>query len=440
MDMDSTKMQSRPNVVFPLTLKDAIEYLASQTSEYTPNNNNLHNKIWQQLSQRLRLIFDKFPENQLPYKKEDIFNYNYNNMKIVEKCLSHELSSTRTNIFGRNFRYIYCAVTMYYIQHKDTPLSSNDVPEKWIQRRNSSELDLRSFVIEVEKMNDTPNIKYSQDGTEAVIIDEVKYPHLVGLIGDIDKLIKTTYKYINQMYISHLEMRKLLSGIDGYSADDKCQTFLKNYYDSDIEKILTDHFAEYFNFCDALNTLIDIYNKASDRIESDNLLVGLMKTPALPAIWDEVSKTETEISQVELDFFSYLLEIIPPRSTENKNLARQLSSGKWYLLPIETRSQIVDYIMQISKQPQRIARFLGIDFSDDEEKSELIDSQIKSLCFQIRYPHHNKAYAEFVDLYCVLNGNKEILTTENLGNILKKVSKICEELQKSVKDTVENEQ
>ena len=144
MNQDSTPIPSETKVVFPLTLKDAIEYLASQTPEYIPNNNNLHNKIWQQLSQRLRLIFDEFPENQFSYKTEDVFNYNYNDIEIVEKCSSHQLSTTRKNSFKKKLRYIYCAVTMYYIQSKGSPLSSSDVPEKWLQQKT-----LKNFIFTI---------------------------------------------------------------------------------------------------------------------------------------------------------------------------------------------------------------------------------------------------------------------------------------------------
>lgn len=440
MDMDLAPIYSKPSVVFPLTLKDAIEYLASQTAGYTPNNNNLHNKIWQQLSQRLRLIFKKFPEKRFLEIYEGFTNYK--DLKTVKKCLLHELSQTRKEDFSKKLRYIYCAVTMYYIRHKDSPMTSNEVPVKWLQRKKSSELDLSDFILKVENMCQTPHIADSKDNTgyETVIIDEVTYSDMASLIVNIDNLITTTYNYINPTCVSQSEIRQLLSVRNGYPAKDKHQAFLEKYYNSDIEKILAGSFSAYHDFCEALKTLRDIYDKASDRIESVGLTFKFDKPSVFPAIWDEVSNTKTEISQAELDFFACLLKIIPPRSAENKNLARQLSSGKWHLLSIEDRNQIVNYIIQMSKQTKRIVRFLGWDFSDDEEMLKAISSQLENICLRIRYPHRNKAYDELVGLYYVLNGNKEILRSGNLNNILAKVSNICKELRKAVKDTVQDEQ
>lgn len=442
MNLDSTEISSKANVVFPLTLKDAIEHLASQTSEYKPNDNNLHNKIWQRLSQRLRLIFDEFPHNRSKQKEMSTYDEESNDFKVILDCTRHQLSSTRKKALLRKLCYLYCAVTMYYIQHKGSPLSSSDVPEKWLQRKNSSELNLRDFISEVDKMCDTLHVKHSQDGTkrEIMIVDALKLTGLVSLINNIEDLVTTTYNNITHKYMSYLEMRTSLSGIDEYLDGNRLITFLETYYDSNIEKIVTDHFGEYYDYCEAIKTLINIYTKVSNYIESKTSLTETVKTLALPAIWDEVSNTQTAVSQLELDFFSYLLKTIPPRSETNKNLSNQLSHGKWHLLSVEIRDKIIDYIIQMLKQPQRIARFLDIDFSDDDDTIGLIYSQTEDICMNIRYPHRNKAYNEVVSLYFILQGNKEILLSDELENIAKKVSKIRKELQNAVKDSVQNEQ
>ena len=440
MDMNSSPIHSDASVAFPLKLKDAIEYLASQTPDYKPNNNNLHNKIWQQLSQRLRLIFDRFPDKRFPDKYTSLDNYS--DLEIVNNCLSHRLSPTRKNIFKKKLRYLYTAVTMYYMQHKDSPLSSNDIPEKWLHRKNTSPLKLQDFIFEIDNMCNNLPVKYSQDSTsyETIIVSNLKISRLESLIASIEDLVTKTYKDIKPTLVSYLEMRNLLSGIDESLDGNRYLTFFKKYYNSNVEKILADQFVEYCDYCEALKNLINIYTEASDYIESQSLLVGYMKTSALPATWDEVSNTKTEVSQLELDFFSYLLKIIPPRSVNNKNLANQLYYGKWYVLPIEARDQIIDYIIQLSRQPRRIARFFFLGLSDDEEIPESMYAQIENICMRIRYPHRNKAYNDLIDLYCILNGNEEILLSGNLENIIEKVFSIYTELQKATEDTVQNNQ
>jgi hypothetical protein len=110
MNQESTISSSKNKVVFPLTLSQAVQYLAAQRTENihelsNKEKNKNYNKTWQHLSVRLRLIFKKFPktirkETYTFYHDPDLMNSN-------GKILLHQMSDTRTDQFYKKLYYVY---------------------------------------------------------------------------------------------------------------------------------------------------------------------------------------------------------------------------------------------------------------------------------------------------------------------------------------------
>lgn len=445
MNQDSNKPSLEHSIVFPLTLSEAIYYLADQIDENIPSvgrkRNQINNKTWQQLSVRLRLIFNDFPKTL--YRKTIEINYNADSGEIIGDCLQHELSRTKLNSLIKKLRYIYCAVTMCYIQDKESPFSSNDIPQKWIQERKDAKIELFDFADGIEKITaNIPKESLKEDrDIKEVSLDGLQIKTIIKLLDDSEKLVNTTYDYVKNNCISHQKLRSLLIGIDEYSDMEVYIHLYQKFRKFRVERKLRRHFEEYDYFYKDYMLLESIYDKAPEFIYNSSMESKYARHPALIAMWDNISQTETEVSKLEFEFFSYLLKNIPTRKKEEKhNITNQLSYGKWDNLSVEVRNKIVDYIIQMSSQPKRIARFLYIETSDDDAAIELMDSQIEDICLQIRFPHRYNAYCDLKSLYSQLIEKQEIFCFEKLEDNIKKLSKIQKDLQKAVKKSVQNKQ
>lgn len=452
MNQDSNKLFLENNkIIFPLTLSEAVKHLAEQDTGNIQSGgkkkNQIYNKTWQQLSVRLRLIFNSFPKTL--YRDNYEFNFN----EDAENCLQHQLSTTNSNRIIKKLLYIYCAVTMHYIQHLDSALLPENLPQKWIQKGNNRKLDLSHFSQEIREITNCIFTKPQEDDLElkAIKLDALPTQTIIKLINRSEIIVNATYDYVKENCISYQKMRSLLSGIDEYSGKETYIRLRKNFCRLRIERILSGSIEDCKYFYNEFKILETIYCKASKIINESAMEGNYTTQSSLVARWDELSKTETEISPLEFEFFSYLLQIIPPRTKENKhNISNRLSRGKWYVLPVEVRNKIVDYITKMFEQPNRLARFLCIPTSDDDghdegcneegdvegdeeydEKLEEMRLQIKDICSQIQFPHQYKAYRDLESIE-----QQEIFSVEKLDNTIKKITKIRKELLKARQETV----
>lgn len=448
MNQESTISSSKNKVVFPLTLSQAVQYLAAQRTENihelsNKEKNKNYNKTWQHLSVRLRLIFKKFPktirkETYTFYHDPDLMNSN-------GKILLHQMSDTRTDQFYKKLYYVYYSITMCYILHQDSPFSSQDFPVRWLRNKNIKDNLFSNFFEifykEMEKIeiltplmpNDGETISVK---TQESKIADLSHEDIIKIIDTIENLIIKTYDNIKKILITPQKIRWLLSGIQEYSTIGKYQLLFENLYQSDIEKKLRAHFGQYDDFCEWFDFLATNYHVARSNIENSSLGLNCLKIKTFPAVWDNISNTETEVSQLELKFFSYLLDNIPLRG--NENITNQLSHKKWYVLPIKVRSKIVDYIIEMSNQPERLVRFTNpTDLKGETIKTTML-SELQDICFQIRYPHQYKAYNQLITLYSEMNYNQEIIFSDNLDNIIEKIAIICKSLKRARKDVERN--
>lgn len=88
MDQKSIISSAENDVIFPLTLSQAVQYLATQRTENiheldNKEKNKIYNKTWQHLSVRLRLIFKKFPKTIIKIT----FIHDPNRMNLIGKAL-----------------------------------------------------------------------------------------------------------------------------------------------------------------------------------------------------------------------------------------------------------------------------------------------------------------------------------------------------------------
>lgn len=155
MDQKSIISSAENDVIFPLTLSQAVQYLATQRTENihelgNKEKNKIYNKTWQHLSVRLRLIFKKFPKTIIKIT----FIHDPNRMNLIGKALLHQMSDTRTRHFYKKLFYIYYSITMCFIQHPNSPVSSQEVPKKWLKNKKIESqriLDFyRKFNAEIE--------------------------------------------------------------------------------------------------------------------------------------------------------------------------------------------------------------------------------------------------------------------------------------------------
>ena len=440
MNKESNDMSLAQNIAFPLTLSEAIRHLAKQKTEIMPNcetkRNQMNNKIWQQLSVRLQLIFKGFYKTL--YRTNYEVSSNEDNIQMIVDCYRHDISTTRLKHLEAKRYYIYCAVTMFYIQHNEFSLSSIDIPQKWLQQKNKGELDLRIFSEKMERVTDiVPTTSQESDvDIKSVSLDGVPIQRVIRLLKYSEKIVNTTYDYIKKNCISYQKLRGFLPDINDYSNAGVYDYLYHIFRQLDIEKKLCAEFAVYNDFYKDFILLESIYDKAPEFIESSSMEIDLLKHPSLMSVWDDISQTKTEVSPLEFEFFSYLLDSIPPRKKgEKKNITNQLSYGKWDVLPMEVRNKIIEYIIQMSNQPTRIARFLCIETSDDDIATELIGSKLKDVCLQIRFPHRYNAYSQLKELYSSLVLEQEIFRCEKLDENIDKISEIWKELQKASKES-----
>ena len=132
------------------------------------------------------------------------------------------------------------------------------------------------------------------------------------------------------------------------------------------------------------------------------------------------------------------MEAIPTRG--EKNITNQLSYGKWYILPIDVRNQIVDYITQMSNQPQRLIRFVDPNALNGETDETMMSEYLQNLYRQIRWPHQLKAYQNIISLHNENHPIEEIIFSDELDTIIEKISKIHKELKKAQQEGVQNKQ
>lgn len=316
--IDPITSSNEYNVKFPLTLSKAIQHLAALKTENIQNldnkaRNQIYNKTWQHLSVRLRLIFKNCPQN---FSKETYeINYISKENNLFKTCLFHQLSETRVDNFYRKLRYIYYAVTMYYIQHKNSPLSSDDVPEKWLKNDKNTTISLEAFFNGVDIINDiiTVPISNNSDENELNYITFLSKEDIVNLINICENLVLTIYDYITKEVISPQKIRWLLSNIEEYYTECKYTYLFEQLYTSPIKEKLKNEFSDYDTFCEDFDTLAKTYHRAYTYISDTVWQFNFQKSKALLPTWDNTSNTETEVSQLEFDFFSYLLHNIPPR-------------------------------------------------------------------------------------------------------------------------------
>lgn len=428
MDTNKTSISCKDDIAFPLTLSDALQLLATQ-------KNINSKKAWRQLSERLDLIFGDFPKTRYRTLLTQISTEEFD---MIASCLYYQLSEKRVKQILNKLHFIERAGAIYYIRYLDAPLSLKAVTPQWLNQKPDSMLKFDSFNKEVDKIlyrlaeYDGNYIHEEKTATPEGVPVQVA----IKLIIAIDELITKTYDYIKENYISPREIREpRLKGRQGTWAD-RHSRLIVALCNKDLSTDLL-YNVEYADFHSAYTRIYDIYNQMVYHIDQTLSLLELNTTPILPEMQDAISNTITEISPLELEFFEYLLQVIPPRD-KKQNISNQLRHGKWQILPIEVRKKIVNYIIQMAKQPLRLARFLNVDNSDEFTTIELLNWPLSNICWHIQEPHLANAYNDLESLYQDLRIDPIVLLRDNLDNISIKIAKIWRELQKAQDEIVQN--
>ena len=437
------------DLTFPLTLSQAVWRLAFQRTENFKNLSikeqyQIYKKTWQQLSVRLRLIFKKFPKtiNKIVVTPKSSFT-----MDLIGDALLNQLSETRFNSNYEKLLFIYFAVTMCYIQHIDSPLSTEDVSEKWIQGKKFKNPDFKEFLDTLYyDMGGTDHLLdlIVSEGKELSMSNQVNQltmlsdSTIIENIDCIEKLIQKNYDYITKKFITPEELQTLLSDSKKYDVYEEYILLHEKSHHSPVGEKLKAAFKGYTFFCKCFDILQINYNTACEHIDESSFPVDFQIVSALPEIQDKNSNIITEISQLEFEFFDYLLESIPTRG--KNNITNQLSYGKWYILPINVRNQIVDYITQMSQQPKRLIRFMNPDDLDEETIDTTMLEDLQNLYRQIRWPHQLKAYQSIIALHNEIKPIEEIIFSDDLDNIIEKFSEIHKDLRKAQQENAQYKQ